>query len=196
MLMLLLCLGLGMIHITVGILMKAKALIKERKYIDVVFDCGFILCILWGAVAAFAGLGFGMTLVLIGVIGILLTAGRDRKGLHKKLLGGFSSVYGLSGYLSDVLSYSRLFGMGIATGVISMVFNTIGRLLMGNIIGIIFGILVMIIGHTFNIAINTLGAYVHASRLQYIEFYNKFFEGGGRVFVPFAFRTKYIQLIQ
>ena len=194
--MLLLCLGIGMIHITTGILMKAKALIKEHKYLGAFFDCGFVLFVLWGAVATFAGVSFGLTIVYTGLIGIFLTAGRDRKGIMKKFTGGFGAVYGLSGYLSDVLSYSRLFGMGIATGVIAMVFNTIAGMLMGTIPGFIIAVAVLIIGHGFNIAINTLGAYVHASRLQYIEFYNKFFEGGGRAFVPFTFKTKYVQLIQ
>ncbi len=193
--MLLLCLGLGLIHISFGVFMKAWALIKQRKFLAVIFDCGFVLCVLWGAVAAFVGVSFGLNIVLVGVIGMLLTAGRDRKGIAKKFIGGFSAVYGLSSYLSDVLSYSRLFGMGIATGVIAMVFNTIAGMLMGGILGTILGVVVLVIGHTFNIAINALGAFVHASRLQYIEFYNKFYEGGGRVFAPYTFKTKYTQLI-
>ena len=193
---LLLCLGLGMVHITAGILMKAKALLLERKVIDAIFDCGFVLCVLWGAAAAFAGMHFGLTVVYCGLVGLFLTAGRSKKGILKKFTGGFAAVYGLSSYLSDVLSYARLFGMGIATGVIAMVFNIIAGMLMGTVPGFILAVAVLIIGHGFNIAINTLGAYVHSCRLQYIEFYNKFFEGGGRAFVPFMCKTKYVQLIQ
>jgi V/A-type H+-transporting ATPase subunit I len=196
MLMLLLCLGIGLVHISCGILMKGIALVKERRYLAVVFDCGFILCVLWGAVAALLGARAGLTVLYVGIAGMFLTGGRDRPGILKKFVGGFSEVYGLSGYLSDVLSYARLFGMGIATGVISMVFNTIAGMLMGNIVGIVFASAVLFVGHTFNFAINALGAYVHACRLQYIEFYNKFYEGGGRVFTPYAFKTKYTQLIR
>ncbi len=195
-LMLMLCLGLGLVQITVGILMRASALFKKHKYIDIVFDCGFILCILWGAVAAMLGVSFGMTVALIGVLGIFLTAGRASKKIIGKFVGGFSEVYNLTGYLSDILSYSRLFGMGLATGIIAMVFNTIAGMLMGNPIGFVFAVVVLVVGHSFNIAINALGAYVHSCRLQYIEFYNKFYEGGGRSFVPYTFKTKYINLIQ
>lgn len=194
--MLILCLALGFLQITVGIFMRAAALFKEKKYLAILFDCGFVLCVLWGAVAAMVGLSFGMTLALVGAIGMFLTAGREKPKIMSKFVGGFSAVYGLTGYMSDILSYSRLFGMGLATGIIAMVFNTIAGMLMGNPIGIVFAIIVLIIGHTFNIAINALGAYVHSCRLQYIEFYSRFFEGGGRVFVPFTFKTKYVHLNQ
>ena len=136
-----------------------------------------------------------LTVVLICVLGVFLTAGRDRKNLIGKFTGGFGAVYNLTGYLSDVLSYSRLFGMGLATGVIGMVFNTIASLLTTSWIGWPFALIILVAGHGFNIAVNTMGAYVHACRLQYIEFYDKFFEGGGRTFVPYAYKTKYIVLI-
>ena len=84
--------------------------------------------------------------------------------------------------------------MGLTTGVIGMVFNTIAGMLMGNPIGMVFAVLVLVVGHVFNLGINALGAYVHACRLQYIEFYGKFFEGGGQAFVPFTYQTKYIQI--
>ena len=195
MMMLGLCLGLGMVHLTTGILMRAVALIKAHQIWDALFDCGLILGILWGAVCALLGVHGALTVVLICVLGVFLTAGRDRKNLIGKFTGGFSAVYNLTGYLSDVLSYSRLFGMGLATGVIGMVFNTIASLLTTSWIGWPFALIILVAGHGFNIAVNTMGAYVHACRLQYIEFYDKFFEGGGRTFVPYAYKTKYIVLI-
>lgn len=194
MMMLGLCIGLGLVHLTAGILMRAIALIKAHKALDALFDCGFILGILWGAVCALLGVNGALTVALVCVLGVFLTAGRDRKNLIGKFTGGFGAVYNLTGYLSDVLSYSRLFGMGLATGVIGMVFNTIASLLMGSWIGWPFALIILVVGHGFNIAVNTMGAYVHSCRLQYIEFYNKFFEGGGRTFVPYAYKTKYIVL--
>ncbi|MBE5781052.1 MAG: V-type ATP synthase subunit I [Clostridiales bacterium] len=192
--MIVVCLAFGVVHISVGLLAKAFMLIRDGHPLDAIFDCGFLLCILWGLPLMVLGLDFMMYVALLGVVGILLTAGRDRQGILKKIMGGFSGLYGLMNYVSDILSYTRLFGLGLATGVIGMVFNTIGTMLMGSPIGIVFGIAVLIVGHGFNLAINALGAYVHSCRLQYIEFYSKFFEGNGRAFVPYGYRTKYVQL--
>jgi V/A-type H+-transporting ATPase subunit I len=90
-----------------------------------------------------------------------------------------------------VLSYSRLFALGLATGVIGTVVNAMSSMLGGSFIGNILMVFFMIFGHTFNIAINVLGAYVHSSRLQYVEFFGKFFEGDGKPFVPFKTLSKY-----
>ena len=93
-----------------------------------------------------------------------------------------------------MLSYSRLYALGLSTGVVGMVFNTIVGMLMGNPIGMVFGAILFVFGHTFNIAINVLGAYVHTSRLQYIEFYGKFYQDGGERFNPLSLKTKHIML--
>ena len=103
-------------------------------------------------------------------------------------------VYGVTSYLSDILSYSRLLALGLATSVISTVFNKMGSMLGGNIFGAIVFILVFLIGHSLNLAINALGAYVHTNRLQFVEFFGKFYEGGGRKFEPFAIHTKYYKV--
>ena len=84
--------------------------------------------------------------------------------------------------------------MGLTTGVIALVFNTLAEMVMTGPIGYVFGVVLLLVGHTFNVLINALGAYVHSCRLQYIEFYGKFYEGGGRAFVPYAYQTKYVQL--
>ena len=87
----------------------------------------------------------------------------------------------------------RLFGMGIATGVFGMVINIlIGMLMQSGIIGIIFGAVIFVVGHMLNLAINTLGAYVHSCRLQYIEFFSKFYEDGGKPFVPLSETSRYV----
>ena len=107
------------------------------------------------------------------------------------LLKGLYALYGISGYLSDVLSYSRLLALGLATGVISQVFNTIAVMPGGSLFGLIFFIVIFVVGHTINILINALGAYVHTNRLEYVEFFGKFYNGGGKEFVPFTENTKY-----
>lgn len=93
-----------------------------------------------------------------------------------------------------MLSYSRLLALGLATGVIASVINTMGAMLGSGIIGAIGFTVVFLVGHTLNLAINLLGAYVHTNRLQFVEFFGKFYEGGGRAFTPFcAATTKYIK---
>ena len=78
--------------------------------------------------------------------------------------------------------------------MIAQVVNTMGKLTGTSVIGIIFFIIILLVGHTFNLAINTLGAYVHSSRLQYVEYFGKFYTGGGRAFRPLARKTKYITI--
>ena len=92
------------------------------------------------------------------------------------------------------MSYSRLLALGLATGVIASVFNQMGSMFGGGALGAIIFIIVFIIGHAFNIGINLLGAYVHTCRLQYVEFFGKFFEGGGKEFHPFRSNTKYVEV--
>ena len=84
--------------------------------------------------------------------------------------------------------------LGLATGVIAQVINTMAAMMGKSIVGVIFFIVVFLIGHTFNMAINLLGAYVHTNRLQFVEFFGKFYEGGGREFKPFKADTKYVKV--
>jgi len=105
-----------------------------------------------------------------------------------RLLKGFGSLLNESlGWFSNILSYSRLFALGLATGIIAMAFNivatTMGGLLPG-VLGWAVMLLVLAFGHTLNIALNVLGAYVHSSRLQFVEFFGMFLEGGGKVLKP------------
>ena len=123
--------------------------------------------------------------------------GRGKKGI-KKIFGGFSQLYGGVNFFSDILSYSRLFGLGLSTAVIGMVVNEICKVIINiltfngiSVLGVIVAIPIFAVGHVFNIAINTLGTYIHDARLQFIEFFGRFFEGGGHVFKPLGSNTKY-----
>ena len=142
-----------------------------------------------GAVATAAGVLAG-----IGAVGIVFTAGRESRNPVKRFLKGLYGLYNVSGYLSDILSYSRLLALGLATGVISTVFNQLGAMLGGGVVGAIFFTVVFLIGHSMNMAINVLGAYVHTNRLQFVEFFGKFYEGGGRPYTPFATHTRHFQI--
>jgi V/A-type H+-transporting ATPase subunit I len=109
-----------------------------------------------------------------------------------RLGGGLWGLYEwVLGLFGDIMSYLRIFGLGLSSGIIALVVNTIALMMMegGSIGGIIGGVLVLLIGHTFNFAMAVLGSTVHSARLQFLEFFGKFFEGGGQPFSPFA-RTK------
>ena len=135
-----------------------------------------------------------VVLAAAGAAGIVLMSGREKKNPALRIALGAYDLYNITGWLSDVLSYSRLLALGLATGVIASVINQMGSMLPNNAAGVIFFIVIFIVGHTLNLAINLLGAYVHTNRLQFVEFFGKFYEGGGKPFEPFKENTKYADI--
>ena len=142
-----------------------------------------------------AAAAVGKWMTIIGAAGLLLTGGRHNKGFGK-VTGGLSNIYNITSYMSDILSYARLLALGLATGVIAQVVNTLGSLFGGGIGGLIALVIIFLLGHTLNLAINVLGAFIHSSRLQYVEFFGKFYEDGCEPFDPFRKKTKYIKIEQ
>jgi len=135
---------------------------------------------------------FNIYILIVGLILVVATAGRKSKSIGGKIGGGLYEVYNLiGGYLGDVLSYARLLALGLATGVIAQVMNMLGTLPSNPVLKAVMFVIVFIVGHIANLAINIIGAYVHTNRLQYVEFFGKFYEGGGRAFVPLKADTKY-----
>ncbi len=189
---------LGVIHIFTGLGVKAYCLIRDGHFIYAVTDVfswyALIIGLIWMFIGPFAK-GAGTALAIIGAVTILLTAGRDNKSIVGKFFGGVYSLYGITSYLGDVLSYSRLLALGLASGLIGWSFNLLIGLLGGGVVAILFGPIIFLGGHTFNFLIGVLGAYVHTSRLQYLEFFGKFYEGGGTAFQPLKIKTKFIKLI-
>ena len=117
----------------------------------------------------------------------------------KKALGkiawGFYNLYGISSYLGVLLSYVRLMALGMVTGVIAIAINKIAWMITGiPIVGVILVIIILIPAHLFNLVINTLGGFIHTMRLQYIEFFGRFYSGGSRPFKPFKFETNYVEI--
>ena len=198
--LLILSLALGVVHIFIGMGIKAYMQIKEGKWLDAICDEGFWYVTIIGLIAWLGGgtisdslTTVGMYMSIIGGAGLLLTGGRHNKGFGK-ITGGLSNIYNITSYMSDILSYARLLALGLATGVIAQVVNTMGTLFGGGIGGLIALTIIFLFGHTLNLAINALGAFIHASRLQYVEFFGKFYEDGGEPFDPFRRKTKYIKL--
>ena len=204
--------GLGILHLFIGLGIKFYSCVKNGSLADGIYDAIFWYMLVGGGIVylltmpmftEMLGLTFTLPAVAgtvaayaaaIGFVGIVLTSGRESKNWVKRILKGLYGAYGVSSYLSDILSYSRLLALGLATSVISTVFNKMGSMMGASIPGAIIFILVFVIGHSLNLAINALGAYVHTNRLQYVEFFGKFYEGGGRKFEPFAVHTKYYKI--
>ena len=198
---------LGIIHLFAGLAIMAYNDIKHKEYLAVLYDVVSWYLLVGGAILALLSLdmmgniaGFtlppifltiGGIMAAIGAVLILLFSGRESKHPVKRFLKGVYGLYGATGYLSDILSYSRLLALGLATGVIAQVFNQIGSMMGSGVIGIILFTLIFVIGHGLNIGINALGAYVHTNRLQFVEFFGKFYTGGGREFKPFKINTKH-----
>jgi V/A-type H+-transporting ATPase subunit I len=195
--MLVVSMAVGVIHIYTGIIINMVHRIKSGQVLDAIYDQGFWLVFLTGLLLMIPGT-FGQAAKIIAIIGaggLILTQGRDNKNIIKRLLSGIMSLYDISGYLSDVLSYSRLLALGLGTTVIGMVINNmVSMAAEGGAVGIVLGAIIFVGGHGFNLLINVIGAYVHASRLQYVEFFTKFYESGGRSFAPFRITTRYIDL--
>lgn len=135
-------------------------------------------------------------LLIIGAIGVVVGPAIVRikqKSSVGKVLGGLGGgLYGLynaaSGYLGDILSYARLLALGLCTGVIASVINQLAATPGGG--NWFLFIIIFIIGHTINLGINLIGAYVHTNRLQYVEFFSKFYEGGGKPFTPLSAQSQ------
>nr|WP_294493789.1 V-type ATP synthase subunit I [uncultured Mediterraneibacter sp.] len=202
----------GVIHLFTGLAIKGYLCIRDGQIMDFFCDVvlwfmlltGLILMLLPGELFAsiaqmeivFPGWlnTLAKVLAAAGALGIVLMSGRGNKNPALRLALGAYDLYNITGWLSDVLSYSRLLALGLATGVIASVINQMGSMLPENVIGVVFFILIFLIGHSMNLAINLLGAYVHTNRLQFVEFFGKFYEGGGRPFQPFRENTKYAEI--
>ena len=208
--MLILCFGLGILHILFGVALKMKVAFSRGDWQTAIFDSlswiliilGMIVYVVPSAVKGIPAVvaTIGLAMAGLGALMILLFKGRANKNPVMRTLSGLGELYQVTGYLSDILSYARLFALGIATGVIASVFNELCKMLMGSpilvlrILGIIVACVLLVALHGFNIAINTLGAFVHCARLQYVEFYGKFYEPGGRAFQPLTYQTRHIRV--
>lgn len=189
----------GGLHLISGFLIKAYANIRQGKLLDAIFDSFSIIFLIAGVGLLFVpGLSLvGQALAITGVVIIALTHGRKNKGIFGKIGGGLYSLYNSSvGIFSDILSYTRILALSLSSAMIAYVMNILAEMLQGNFFGIIFSIFVYILGHTFNLAMGLLSTYVHDSRLQYIEFFGKFYEGGGVEFKPLSMNLKHIDKIK
>lgn len=202
---------LGYIQVCYGIFLKLRlrrqqgdphgALLDEGIWLIFINSLVFLLVI---TVSGIKSLPIGQGLFSLFLITAILSGGiriwyykRDEINVVKRVLSGILSLYDFVGIFSDVLSYSRLLALGLATGVIASVVDMLSRMVANvPVIGFIIGIVIFCFGHIFNLVINTLGSFIHSGRLQFVEFFSKFFEAGGKKYKPFKFESKYFEIVE
>lgn len=194
---------LGLIQLLIGVFMGFISMLKFKNFKEAFcVKLNWVLILLGSSLLLFSLFFFkiktleisGKVFVLIGALMVVLLSGYSKKGFLNKLLSGVLNLYGSVSYVGDVLSYCRLMALAIATGVVANVVNLLSTMMCVNVFGFLAFVVVFVFGHSMNFGINMLGAYVHTVRLQYVEFFSKFYEGGGRLFLPYGLNAaKYFE---
>ena len=185
----------GAIHLVIALGIKAYILIKNGHFMDVIYDVFLWYLTLTSLIILLLAGRFGLSeftknifiaSAVVGMLGIVVFGARDAKTLVGRIGGGLYSLYGITSYIGDFVSYLRLMALGLAGGFIASAINIIVKMLVSKgILGIILGVVVFTLGQSFNIFLSFLSSYVHTSRLTYVEFFSKFYEGGGKAFKKF-----------
>lgn len=204
--LLVISLALGFIQVIFGLMIAFGGSWRAGDKVSAVCDQGGWMVFLIGLVLV--GLSMSGTLgaawifpskcvAIAGAFILVATQGRTKAGIAGKLFSGVMSLYNVTGYLGDVLSYSRLLALGLGSAAVGMVINLLCTLVAGDsYVGMFFAVVIFVAGHTFSIAVNLLGAFIHSLRLQYVEFFGKFYDANGKDFTPLRNATSYARLTE
>lgn len=195
---------LGVVHLMFGLLISAYDKLRNGEIIDAIGEKISWFLLIVGLCLYGVGVGgmipphfvqVGGAMAILGAVIIFIYAGKGEPNYFKKVINGFLALYGSTSYLGDILSYSRLLALGFGSAVIGMVINLLGGLAADiPYVGWLVAIVVIIGGHIFSIAINILGSFVHPLRLQYVEFFGKFYSGGGEPFTPLTLSQEFVNV--
>ncbi len=199
------CFLFGFTHLLFGVVLEMYDNIRNGRWVEGVFREGGKLIFLpgiallivqmlstGGEVIPATLLSVAKWMAIIGVVLIVWFTEPGAKSIFGRIGNGVYGLYGMSSFIGDTISYSRLMALGLATFLIGWGINIIGGIANDMIpfVGFVVMAIILVIGHLFNLVINLISAFVHPARLQYVEFFGKFFEGGGQPFKPFAIEAK------
>lgn len=207
---LVIALVVGIVHLCVGYVCKAVQCFMRKQIVDGIFDGIAWAVFSIGTAVAIVGLVEfrkypEINLSFLATIGgvtagvslaiAVLAAARNGKGFTR-FTKSFGAAYGVINYASDILSYARLYGLMLSGAVVAQIISNaaIDFFASGNVLLIALAIVLLVAGHAFNLVMNLLGAYIHDARLQYVEFYGRFFEGEGELFTPLGSQLKYVNV--
>lgn len=192
----------GVIQIMLGLALGAYTNVKKKDYVNAYLNhIGWLLIFIGGISYVLGSMVIhqpllaqvGMWLAIVAAVVIVLVSVFASKNKAAGLASGLYNLYGVSGYVGDMVSYTRLMALAVSGGSIASAFNLLVGFL-PPIARFTVGLLLFIALHALNIFLSFLGAYVHGMRLQFVEFFGKFYEGGGRAFNPFKTYEKYIYI--
>ena len=192
----LLALGIGVFHICLAMVIKAVGYTKRLGFKENLATWGWTLLIVGGVIIALLGAGkllsaaaIKWAVIAIGVIsalGIYIFNTPGRNPLINVGAGLWDTYNMATGILGDVLSYIRLFALGLAGGMLGAAFNDLGKMVLGDGgVNWVFFILILLVGHVLNLLMSCLGAFVHPLRLNFVEYFkNSGYEGKGKAYNP------------
>ena len=189
---LLIALALGFVHLVAGQAIKFAIVWKDSP-VDAICDYALFWALYGGLIMLIIVPSVGKWVAIGAAAAIVLTGGRKEKNILMRIPKGFLALYGVVSFGSDILSYSRILALALSGSVLAQVMNILGTMGSSPVAVVVGMIFVFIVGHTINLALSTLGSFVHTSRLQYIEFFGKFYEDGGRPFTPLSPQSQYVR---
>lgn len=192
----------GVIQIMVGLSLGAYSNLKKKAYVDaytshlgwLAIITGIILYVLGSMVLNISWIAtIGSSIAIIAAVAIVVVTVLSSENKWGGLASGLYNLYGISGYVADVVSYTRLMALAVSGGSIASAFNMLVGFL-PPIARFTAGIFLIVALQGLNIFLSFLGAYVHGLRLQFVEFFGKFYDGGGRALKPFKTYEKYVDI--
>jgi V/A-type H+-transporting ATPase subunit I len=184
--------ALGALHIMVGMAISFIKQTKDGHFLDALFDIGSWWLLFAGIGLGALGITWSWYVAAAGALALILTQGRGSAKLLGKFVGGIASLYNITGYFGDVLSYARLMALMLAGGAVATAFNQIGAIT-GNVFTFV---LIAAVGNALNLGLNLIGCYVHDLRLQCLEYMGKFYKDGGRQFSPLTIDSKNYNIVK
>lgn len=191
----------GLIHIFTALGLNIYLKLKEKAYVDayagglawILLLVGFILLGVGILDPSYGVLGqIGKWLAILNALGIVIASCIKAGGLGG-LGWGLYDLYGVTGYIGDLVSYTRLMALGLSGGSIALAFNMIIQFLPGPA-RFTVGILLFVLLHALSLFLSMLSAYVHGARLIFVEFFAKFYSGGGKPFEPLKLSNQHIRI--